>query len=165
MSDDVAAVPEAIQEQPHEAISTAPPAPGPGGEPPAENPPAPGPLAPGGGADPAPKRKAAGRPHGAKDRVPRTRRPAVSVRVEPLSQASGSNVDHGMRPPAPPVQSRVPTPMPVEEPPPPPPPSPRTMLRETARHMTTLRNMVDSARRAKVHEEFSSKLLTWPIVS
>ena len=156
MSDD-ATLPETVQEQPPEASDAAPAAPGPGGGPPAENPPAPGPLA-SGGADPAPKRKAAGRPSGAKDRVPRTRRPAVQVRVEPL--ATGSEVDHGMRPPAPPTQPRVPTPMPE---PPPPPPSPRSMLRETARHMVTLRNMVDTARRAKVHEEFSSKLLTWPL--
>ena len=156
MSDD-AALPETVQEQPPEAPHAAPATPGPGGGPPAENPPAPGPLA-SGGADPAPKRKAAGRPSGAKDRVPRTRRPAVQVRVEPL--AAGSEVDHGMRPPAPPTQPRVPTPMPE---PPPPPPSPRSMLRETARHMVTLRNMVDTARRAKVHEESSSKLLTWPL--
>ena len=156
MSDD-ATLPETVQEQPPESPHAAPAAPGPGGGPPAENPPAPGPLA-SGGADPAPKRKAAGRPSGAKDRVPRTRRPAVQVRVEPL--ATGSEVDHGMRPPAPPTQPRVPTPMPE---PPPPPPSPRSMLRETARHMVTLRNMVDNARRAKVHEEFSSKLLTWPL--
>ena len=37
------------------------------------------------------------------------------------------------------------------------------MLRETARHMVTLRNMVDQDRRARVHQEFTSKLLTWPL--
>ncbi len=156
MSDDVATVPEAIQEQPPEAPDVLPVASASSSEPAAaEDPPAQGAVPPGGRGG-EPKRKA-GRPTGARDRVPRTRRPAV--RVEPLVPAT-SNDTHGV---APPVQPRVPTPMPVEEPPPPPPPSPRTMLRETARHMVTLRNMVDQDRRARVHQEFTSKLLTWPL--
>ena len=160
MSDD-STVPEAIQEQPPEATDTAPVASGSSNESPTENPPSQGTLAPGGGPDPAPKRKAAGRPHGAKDRVPRTRRPAVGVLVEPLATPeTGSNVDNRVSPPP---QPHVPTPIPVEEPPPSPPPSPRSMLRETARHMVALRSMVDHQRRVKIHEEFTSKLLHWPI--
>jgi hypothetical protein len=161
MSDDTET--QAIQDQP-DATSAAPVASGSSSEPPAQDAPPQGAVASGG--DPAPKRK--GRPNGAKDRAPRTRRPAVQVRVEPLVQAE--NVDNQMKPPGaaqaaclPTEQPRVPTMPTTEEPPPPPPPSPRSMLRETARHMTTLRQMVDNERRVKVHEEFSSKLLTWPI--
>ena len=156
MSDDATAeTQQAIQEQP-DATSAAPAASGSSSEPPAQDAPPQGAVASGG--DPAPKRK--GRPNGAKDRAPRTRRPAVQVRVEPLVQSE--NVDNQMKPPE---QPRIPTAMPTESlpTPPPPPPSPRSMLRETARHMTTLRQMVDNERRVKVHEEFSSKLLTWPI--
>ncbi len=153
MSDDVATVPEALQEQPPAASDVPPAASASSSEPAAaEDPPAQGAVPPGGRGG-EPKRKA-GRPTGARDRVPRTRRPVV--RVKPLVPETIHN-----RGVAPPVQPRVPTPRPVEEPP----PSPRTMLRETARHLVTLRNMVDNDRRAKMHKEFSSKLQTWPIVS
>jgi len=144
------ATPETPQEQPQETAHTDAVTSGPSVEPPVENPSTQGALAPGGTTDPTPKRKAAGRPHGAKDRLPRTRRPPVQVRAEPLASV-------------PEVDNRVES-IPIEEPPPPPPPpSPRSMLRETARHMVNLRNMVDNQRRAKIHEEFSSKLLSWPI--
>ena len=158
MSDESATLPESTevaQEQPAEASPVPPAVTEPGIEHPAEVAPAQGAVASGAV---EPKRKA-GRPQGAKDRVPRTRRPAV--RVVPIAPASTTaNDTHGV---VPPQQPRVPTPMPVEEPPPPP-LSPRSQLRETAKQMVVLRNLVEADRKAKIHKEFTSNLLPWPIV-
>ena len=107
---------------------------------------------------PAPKKK--GRPTGSKDAAPRTRRKPVEVRIEPLEA------------PEPPPPPRASTPRPArpeileKEAPPPPeieePPSPRTMLRETSRHLMQLRNIVHQNKKSSMGDAYAQKLVKWP---
>lgn len=109
-------------------------------------------------AAPAPKRK--GRPAGSKDTVKRTRKPAVHVRIEPLEVK-------------PPEQPRVPTPRPEPEPVTAPvaepkqpveieeSKSPRTLLRETSRHLMSLRSLVHDNRKADHVKKYTQNWATW----
>jgi len=101
----------------------------------------------------APKPKRMGRPVGVKDSKPRQRK-RVEVRVEPLV-APEPAVKKPEPDPEPPVE--------IEEAPEPP-PSPRTLLRETSRHLMTLRGMVHDARRSELGTKYAQKLMSWPPV-
>ena len=92
------------------------------------------------------KPKSMGRPVGAKDSKPRQRK-RVEVRVEPIET------------PKPEPQSEPP--VKIEEHVSSPPPSPRTLLRETSRHLMTLRGMVHDARRSDLGTKYAQKLSSW----
>ena len=109
-------------------------------------------------APPEPKKR--GRPHGAKDTIKRTRKPPVSIRIEPLE----------VRPPEPRVATPRPAPEPtlvtekkapveIEEP-----KTPRTLLRETSRHLVSLRALVHDTKRAERAEKLTQGWATWPLV-
>ena len=94
-----------------------------------------------------------GRPVGVKDSKPRQRK-RVEVRVEPLVA------------PEPAAKKREPepeTPAEIQEAPERP-PSPRTLLRETSRHLLTLRGMVHDTRRSDLGTKYAQKLSSWPPV-
>ena len=105
-----------------------------------------------------PQPKSRGRPVGAKDRQPRTRRP--TIRVEPLPEPT-------QPPPRAPLKPRAvveaapiatPPPEPVEEP-----PSPRTLYRETSQRLMHLRGLLNESRRASVAEKYTSGLSMWGV--
>jgi hypothetical protein len=96
-----------------------------------------------------PKKK--GRPVGAKDRQPRTRRP-VTVRVEPIVEAP--RVD----------TSRPAREEPALAPEPEDPPTPRTQYRETSKRLVHLRGLIHEGRRSAVESAFTAKLASWPLV-
>lgn len=117
---------------------------------------------------PAPKRK--GRPVGSKDTVKRTRKPPVQVRIEPLEVK-------------PPEQPHVPTPKPEPEPTRVAEPAaasslgcvkktieveeektPRTLLRETSKHLISLRALVHDNRKAEHAKKYCQNWATWPLV-
>jgi len=105
-----------------------------------------------------------GRPAGSKDRVPRRR-----VRVEPIDDPE----------PPPPAPDPVPTPAPkaapkaVKRAPKPPvpvfaererspsPPSPGTLYRQTSEHLVSLRDMMNSQKRAAAIDRYTSRLHSW----
>ena len=95
-------------------------------------------------------KKVMGRPVGARDTKPRQRR-RVEVRVEPLVTPE-------------PAARPEPKPEPKIEEALEPPPSPRTMLRETSRHLMTLRSMVHDSRRSEMGAKYAQKLCSWPPV-
>lgn len=110
--------------------------------------------------EPAPQPKSRGRPVGAKDRQPRTRRP--TIRVEPLPEPVEA-----------PPQPRAPKPRaleaaPIATPPPPTPvedaeepPSPGTLYRETSQRLAHLRGLLNESRRASVADKYTSRLSLW----
>jgi len=111
-------------------------------------------------AEAAPKR---GRPPGSKDKAPRRK-----VKVEPLAGPAEE-------PPAPAPKVRPKAPPPVATPSPsapsqrertpsPDPPSPRTLYRETSKHLINLRDIMNSQKRASVAERYTSRLHDWPVV-
>ena len=110
---------------------------------------------------PAPGPNPRGRPRGAKDRQPRTRRP--NIRVEPLPPQATTAP---RREPAPtpasapaPEPQRAPTPEPAhpahKE------PSPRTLYRETSERLVHLRSLMTESRRSAVADKYTSRLYTW----
>ena len=108
--------------------------------------------------EPAPQPKSRGRPVGAKDRQPRTRRP--TIRVEPLPEPT-------QPPPRAPLKPRAvveaapiatPPPEPVEEP-----PSPGTLYRETSQRLVHLRGLLNESRRASVADKYTSRLCLWGV--
>ena len=112
----------------------------------------------------APKKK--GRPAGAKDKTPRKKKGGVLVEYIQQSTETASG------PSAQPAQESSPSPRssmeikgtpsvpkPVREPPPTPePPSPRTTLRESARHMLELRRLNDAARKTHLGNAYTRRL-------
>ena len=106
---------------------------------------------------PAPAAKKKGRPMGAKDAKPRTRRPAV--RVEPIPQEPRADTPR----PAKETAEKPPEPRPeIEEPPSP--PSPQTLYRETAKNLVALRGVIHANRRASIETTYSRKLASWPLL-
>jgi hypothetical protein len=116
--------------------------------------------------DPPLQPKPKGRPQGAKDRQPRTRRP--TVRVEPLPEREPPREHARERQPAP-AHSRAPTPEPAriperqqaalaahEEP-----PSPRTLYRETSQRLVHLRGILNENRQSEAANRYTSRLSTW----
>ena len=108
--------------------------------------------------EPAPQPKSRGRPVGAKDRQPRTRRP--TIRVEPLPEP----VEAPPQPRAPKPRAleaapiATPPPEPVEEP-----PSPGTLYRETSQRLVNLRGLLNESRRASVADKYTSRLCSWGV--
>ena len=104
--------------------------------------------------------KPRGRPVGAKDRQPRTRRP--TIRVEPLPEPA-------QPPPRAPKPRAVvseaapipPAPMPVEDTEEP--PSPGTLYRETSQRLVHLRGLMNESRRASVADKYTSRLSMWGV--
>ena len=101
---------------------------------------------------PEPKKK--GRPQGSKDTIKRTRKP-VQIRVEPLQEKQAA-------PPAskPEVSPQAPEPAPVEieEP-----KTPRTLIRETSRHLVSLRQLVNDNRKSEMAQRYTQKWSKWPL--
>ena len=101
---------------------------------------------------PASKR---GRPTGSRDRAPRRK-----VKVEPIPVEAEP-------PPAvtKPAPTRAHTPEPTaREQMPPEPPSPQTLYRQTSAHLITLRDAMNDQRRSKVAEQYTSRMVNWPVV-
>ena len=117
--------------------------------------------------EPAPKKR--GRPAGARDKVPRVKKPAASIRIveEPLVPAPEPEVARPKkkRTPPPPESddegpSEVPTP-PVAQVAPEPvePPSPRDMYREASQLIFKLQNAKTDTRRSHLQEQYTKGLL------
>jgi hypothetical protein len=96
-----------------------------------------------------PKRR--GRPAGSKDTAPRKKK--VVIKSEPIVPESPPEPE-AAKPEAPPP----PPPSPEEDP-----PSPRTMLRETSKHLVHLRGLVHQSRKTQVASAYTSRLLPWPV--
>jgi hypothetical protein len=90
-----------------------------------------------------PKRR--GRPAGSKD--------TALIKSEPIVHESPPEPE-AAKPEAPPP----PPPSPEEDP-----PSPRTMLRETSKHLVHLRGLVHQSRKTQVASAYTSRLLPWPV--
>ena len=108
-------------------------------------------------------KKKGGRPTGAKDAKPRTRRPPV-VRIEPIPQQQQQE-----SPPPRPVQEKRVVAATVTQIPEPelevtPPPSPRTLYREMSRNLMALRGVMHDNRRSTMEATVSQKLASWPLV-
>ena len=108
--------------------------------------------------DPPLQPKPKGRPQGAKDRQPRTRRP--TVRVEPLPEREPPREHARERQPAP-APARAPTPEPAHVPAHEEPPSPRTLYRETSQRLVHLRGLLNENRRSEAVNRYTSRLSTW----
>ena len=111
----------------------------------------------------SPKKK--GRPPGAKDAKPRTRRPPV-VRIEPIPQEQPPKEEpraakeESVRASAA-VSQVAQTPKPeIEELP----PSPRTLYRETSKNLLALRGVIHANRRSSMEATITQKLALWPLV-
>ena len=106
----------------------------------------------------APKR-GKGRPAGSKDKAKRVVKP--KVRVEPIptvTPATSSTEAREPEPPEPPAPEPEP---PAQEPEP---PSPRTLYRETSRHLVHLRGLINHGRTSEVASRYTQKLTQWPVV-
>jgi len=115
---------------------------------------------------PALKKK--GRPAGAKDKAPRTKKPRVVVVEEPLeSQTRSTATSAPPDIPAPPMHvethraggQTAQVPPEIHEPPAP--PSPRTVMHEASRHILELKRLESSARRTHLGELYGSRLHTF----
>ena len=121
--------------------------------------------APGPSPEPVPKPR--GRPQGAKDRQPRTRRPTIRVEplpapAEPLRSARDSVAPPTVSRSKPSVERAAATATPVEAAlPEPEPPSPRTLYRETSQRLVHLRGLMDEGRWAAAADKYTSRLYTW----
>ena len=114
----------------------------------------------------APKRK--GRPVGSKDAVQRTRKPPVQVRIEPLEAQQEASTE------APPPSTRASAVAAKQRPRPAPPivhepeqereepVTPRTLLKETARHLIGLRAIVHGSRKVEIANQYVEKWAKWP---
>ena len=112
------------------------------------------------------KRK--GRPAGSKDTVKRTRKPPVQVRIEPLEAQREASTE------APPPSTRASTAAAKPRPRPAPqivhepeqereePGTPRTLLKETARHLIGLRAIVHGSRKVEIANKYVEKWAKWP---
>jgi len=109
----------------------------------------------------APKKK--GRPNGAKDKAPRTRK-KVTVATEFLEppqtsakiETSASSPVLNSEAPAQPLQ-KIETPVQEIEPP----PSPRTVLQESARHILELRSLANATRKTHLGNLYAHRLATY----
>ena len=107
---------------------------------------------------PEPKSKG-GRPAGAKDKAPRKKK--IVIVEEPISKAQ-PEIEEAPPPPKPIKEAVKPVPVketsrPVEAPEPEP-PSPRSILRESARHMLDLKRLNDSARKTHLQNTYTHRL-------
>ena len=107
---------------------------------------------------PEPKSKG-GRPAGAKDKAPRKKK--IVIVEEPISKAP-PEIEEAPPPPKPVKEAVKPvsvkeTPRHVEAPEPEP-PSPRSILRESARHMLDLKRLNDSARKTHLQNTYTRRL-------
>jgi hypothetical protein len=98
--------------------------------------------------------KKRGRPTGAKDTTKRTRKP-VQIRVEPLQEKP--------EPPVPkpePIEPRKPAepPAEIEEP-----KTPRTLIKETSRHLISLRALVNDNRKDEMGKRYIQKWSKCPL--
>ena len=110
--------------------------------------------------EPPEEKRGRGRPAGAKDKAPRTK---PKVRAEPIPQPAAKPAAKPA--PAPAQAVDLPDTPPVEErPPSPEPPSPRTLFRQTSAHLLSLRDAMNSQKRASAAERYTSKLHAWPVV-
>ena len=117
--------------------------------------------------EPAPKKR--GRPAGARDKVPRAKKPGAIFRIveEPLVQAPEPEVPRPKkkRTPPPPESedegpSEVPTsPVAQVAPEPVAPPSPRDMYREASKLIFQLQNAKTDTRRSRLQEQYTNGLL------
>jgi hypothetical protein len=98
-----------------------------------------------------PKRR--GRPTGSKDTAPRKKK--VVIRSEPIVVHEPPKSDVPPQPPPPP---QPPTPEAEEDP-----PTPRTMLRETSKHLVHLRGLVHQGHKTEVASKYTSRLVPWPL--
>lgn len=113
-------------------------------------------------AEPAPKR-GRGRPAGSKDKAPRAKprvraeplvpKPAEPAEVPPPSAAGSSQAPETR--PVEPVEARPPSPEPL---------TPRTLYRQTSAHLLTLRDLVQTQKRASVADRYTARLHAWPVV-
>jgi hypothetical protein len=106
---------------------------------------------------PPPKPKQKGRPPGSKDAIKRTRKPPIQVRIEPLEPEPEPKPEPKPRErtPRPPRESHVmSTEHEIEEPT----LSPRSMLRETSRHLITLRGLVHDTRKTTLATMYTQNL-------
>ena len=101
---------------------------------------------------PAPPASRRGRPAGAKDKEPRKKK----IVVQPLAPPEPP-------PPAEPAQPAEPEPVPEMAPEIEAPPSPRSLLRETSRHLVHLKSIVNDNRRSTVASTYTQKLCSWPV--
>ena len=101
--------------------------------------------------EPEPVKRGKGRPAGSKDKIKRTVKPKVLVKLIPE--------------PAQPVEPVEPAqpPQPAQ-PEPPEPPSPRTLYRETSRHLVHLRGLINNGRTSEVASRYTQKLTQWPVI-
>ena len=102
---------------------------------------------------PEPKKR--GRPTGAKDTTKRTRKP-VQIRVEPLQEKPEPPVPK----PEPIVEPRKPAepPAEIEEP-----KTPRTLIKETSRHLISLRALVNDNRKDEMGKRYIQKWSKCPL--
>ena len=122
---------------------------------PAEIPPAVKPPAP---AVETPEPKRRGRPAGSKDTTKRTRKP-VQIRVEPLQEKPAE--PRASTPKHEPIEPRKPAEAPVEieelK-------TPRTLMKETSRHLMNLRALVNDNRKDEMGKRYIQKWSKWPLV-
>ena len=102
--------------------------------------------------EPEPVKRGKGRPAGSKDKIKRTIKP--KVRVEPIEQPKAPEIPIE-EPPATIEPQQVPEPEP---------PSPRTLYRETSRHLVRLRGLINTGRRSEVGARYTQKLTQWPVI-
>ena len=112
------------------------------------------PAAPEPTTDPAPKRR--GRPKGAPDKAPRKKK--ITIIEEPIARPEAQSSQEAPAPPKPaprpaPVHVHVPAPAPE-------PPSPRTTMREAARHILELQNLKNTMRKTYLQNAYTKDLHT-----
>ena len=114
-------------------------------------------------AEPEPKdKRGRGRPAGSKDKAPRVVKPKIRVKVEPLAApVEAPAPEPAAEPAASSSAAQPPAPEPTPEPSP---PSPRTMYRQTAAQLLSLRDVMTASKRAATASQYSSKLHAWPII-
>ena len=103
-------------------------------------------------------KKKGGRPAGAKDKAPRKKK--VVIVEEPVSKPP-AEIEESIHPPKPVKESVKKTtveapqvePEPVREP-----PSPRSIIRESARHMLDLKRLNESARKTHLQNTYTRRL-------
>ena len=104
-------------------------------------------------AEPEPVKRGKGRPAGSRDKVKRTIKP--KVRVESIEQPKPPEPEPALA-----AQPAQPEPEPVA----PDTPSPRTLYRETSRHLVHLRGLINTGRRSEVGARYTQKLTQWPVI-
>ena len=107
-----------------------------------------------------PPKRGRGRPAGSKDKAPRVTKP--KVRVEPIPQPE-PQPEKARKPAPPPVEEERP-PVARARTPSPEPPSPRTLFHQTSAHLLSLRDVMNSQKRAQAAERYTARLHDLPVV-